>query len=134
MNLATGFIRTLLATATALVLWAGPLAAEATLLMVEEPGCMWCARWNSDIAPIYPKTAEGAAAPLRRINLNDPLPADITLDRKVNFTPTFVLLVDGTEQNRIEGYPGDEFFWFLLARMLTDEGIEIASKAPDETK
>lgn len=134
MSLTTGFIRTLSSVAAALVLWVGPLAAESTLLMVEEPGCMWCARWNSEIAPIYPKTAEGAAAPLRRINLQDLLPDDIMLDRKVNFTPTFVLLVDGVEQNRIEGYPGDEFFWFLLARMLTDEGIEIASKAHDETK
>lgn len=104
-----------------------PLWAETTLLMAQEPGCIWCARWNSEISAIYPKTGEGAAAPLRRINIQDDLPADIMLDRRINFTPTFVLLVDGEERNRIEGYPGADFFWGLLARMLDQEGITYAS-------
>lgn len=95
---------------------------------------MWCLRWNSEIGTIYPKTGEGAAAPLRRINIQDPLPADIALARPLNFTPTFVLLVDGVEQNRIEGYPGQDFFWGLLARMLDQQGINHATNGGDREK
>lgn len=106
--------------------------AEVALVMVQQPGCVWCARWNSEIAPIYPKTPEGAAAPLRRIELREPLPEGIALDRPAQFTPTFVLLVDGHEAGRIEGYPGQDFFWGLLDRMLTDAGIVLDGPPVDQ--
>lgn len=122
-RLTTFFLGRLFQVGVALCLSVGQLAAETTLLMAEEPGCIWCARWNSEISQIYPKTGEGAAAPLRRINVQDPLPDDIKLARRVNYTPTFVLLVDGREQSRIEGYPGEDFFWGLLGHMLDQEGI-----------
>lgn len=131
-HLAIVFLRKPFAIAAALSLSVGQLAAETTLLMAEEPGCIWCARWNSEISQIYPKTGEGEAAPLRRINIQDPLPEDIKLARRVNFTPTFVLLVDGEERNRIEGYPGEDFFWGLLGRMLSQEGIVFATKSSDK--
>lgn len=79
---------------------------------------MWCARWNAEIAPIYPKTPEGQAAPLRRIDVNDPIPDDLTLKTAPHFTPTFILVDDGIEVARIEGYPGEDFFWGLLGVML----------------
>lgn len=98
---------------------AGPaMAAELQLLMFEQPGCIYCARWNAEIAPEYPKTAEGQAAPLRRMQLRDPLPADVTLVSPPVFTPTFVLIQGGAELARIEGYPGEDFFWPLLGQML----------------
>lgn len=92
--------------------------AQTVLMMAEEPGCIWCAAWNRDIGPIYDKTGEGAAAPLRRVDITDPIPDDITLARAINFTPTFVLLIDGTEVSRLEGYPGEDFFWGMLGMML----------------
>ena len=48
--------------------WA-PMAslAETYLLMAEEQGCYWCARWDDEIAHIYPKTDEGKTAPLRPV-------------------------------------------------------------------
>ena len=48
------------------------------LVMVERDGCHWCARWNKEIAHIYPKTEEGLRAPLLRVNLRD-LPEEIVL-------------------------------------------------------
>lgn len=96
----------------------GVRAAE--LVMVEEHGCVWCETWNEEIAPIYPKTAEGRFAPLRRIDIHDPLPEDLSFARRLSFTPTFVLIDDGAEVARIEGYPGEDFFWGLLERMLIE--------------
>ena len=107
-------------------LFANSVAADVELVMVEEHGCMWCERWNTELSAIYPKTIEGKAAPLRRIYIHANPPTDITFKRRLTFTPTFVLVVDGVEHNRIEGYPGEDFFWGLLGKMLTDAGINVS--------
>jgi hypothetical protein len=100
--------------------------ADAVLVMVEEQGCMWCARWNAEISEIYPKTEEGQLAPLLRVDIDETPPRGITFARRLNFTPTFVLVIDGVEAGRIEGYPGEDFFWGLLQLMLTEAGITVS--------
>jgi len=100
----------------------GALAEGVQLLMFEQPGCIYCARWNEEVAPEYPLTAEGQAAPLRRLQLRDPLPEGIDLLSPPVFTPTFVLVKDGVETGRIEGYPGEDFFWPLLAALIRKAG------------
>lgn len=114
------------ALATALAVSAPLQAAE--LVMVEQAGCEWCKRWNEEIAPIYPKTAEGKFAPLRRVDLRA-MPEDLAVARRVSFTPTFLIVEDGTEKARLEGYPGEDFFWPLIAKLLMEHaGFE----APQE--
>ncbi|MFX0545894.1 hypothetical protein ACEWPL_010150 [Roseovarius sp. S1116L3] len=98
-------------------------AAAATLVMVEQDGCHWCAQWNEEISHIYPKTDEGARAPLRRVDLRD-LPEDIEFASRPVFTPTFILVEDGKELGRMEGYAGDEFFWFVLGNLLDEHDIK----------
>ncbi|MFS4583008.1 hypothetical protein [Phaeobacter sp. C3_T13_0] len=93
-----------------------PLDA-AELIMVEQPGCAWCARWDAEIAPIYPKTHEGKFAPLRRADLRN-MPVKLKLSRRVTFTPTFLIVEDGHEMARLEGYPGEDFFWPLISGLL----------------
>ncbi|MCV2868756.1 thioredoxin family protein [Defluviimonas sp. WL0002] len=111
-------VRSILAS-LALALSALPTGAtEFALLMFEQPGCMYCARWNEEIAPEYPLTAEGRAAPLQRLDLRGPLPQGIQIVSHPIFTPTFVLVADGVEAGRIEGYPGEDFFWPMLGAML----------------
>ena len=114
----------LAAAALALMMSATTALAQAQLVMFEEAGCMWCARWNDEVADIYPLSAEGVVAPLVRLQIDDPVPADLTLQRRVTFTPTFVLAVDGVETGRIEGYPGEDFFWGLLVVLFDRAGIE----------
>ena len=108
----------LLASAFLLASSVAALAAEVQLLMFEQPGCIHCAAWNKEVAPEYPLTEEGRAAPLRRLQLRDPLPEGVELVSPPVFTPTFVLVENGAEAGRIEGYPGEDFFWPLLARMI----------------
>ena len=93
-------------------------ADAAELLMLERPGCVWCARFNDEIAPIYPKTEEGRIAPLRRVDITDPWPADLEGIASERYTPTFVLIDKGEEIGRIRGYPGDEFFWYLVTELI----------------
>jgi hypothetical protein len=114
----------------ALLAFAVGLALPATasraaeLVMFERPGCAWCARFNAEIAPIYGKTEESQAAPLRRVDLGRPLPADLSGIDPGAFTPTFVVLQEGREIGRIRGYPGDAFFFGLLNRILSSMGSE----------
>lgn len=91
--------------------------ARAELLMLRQDGCPWCEAWDEEIGPVYSKTDEGRQAPLREADISE-VPDDVTLERPARYTPTFVLLEDGVEVGRIEGYPGEDFFWGLLGRLL----------------
>lgn len=102
----------------AAIVLATPALAQLKLLMFQQEGCPWCARWNADVAPGYLKSSEGQEAPLERLDIHDPLPPGLTIARMPQFTPTFVLVQDGKEVGRIEGYPGADFFWGLLDQML----------------
>lgn len=93
-------------------------AWTAELIMVEEHGCPWCARWTAEIGPIYAKTEEGAQAPLRRIDIAATSRSGVAFASPPVFTPTFVLVEDGIEVGRIEGYPGEDFFWGMLGQIL----------------
>ena len=98
-------------------------AAEVALVMAEEDGCYWCAKWNEEVGGEYPITAEGRAAPLRRVDIHADIPPDLSFDDRLVYTPTFVLMQDGREVSRLEGYPGEDFFWPLLQQMLNNANI-----------
>lgn len=104
--------------AVAALMLAGPVVC-AELVMVQQPGCYYCQRWNAEVAPAYPNTEEGRFAPLRRVELRA-LPADIVLTRRVSYTPTFLVVEGGREIIRLEGYPGAHFFWPLLDELLVE--------------
>lgn len=96
----------------------GAWADRLALLMLEETGCVWCARWDAEVGPVYERTEEGRRAPLMRQMLDAPLPDGVRLQRHARYSPTFVLLRDGTEVGRIEGYPGADFFYGLLQALI----------------
>lgn len=93
-------------------------ASAAELLMLEQPGCVWCQRFNEEIAPAYARTDEGKRAPLRRVDITKDWPADLAHIRKERLTPTFILTDGGIEIDRMRGYAGDQFFWSLLDEMV----------------
>lgn len=105
------------ALAILMILSAPVMAAE--MIMFEQPGCVWCKRFNEEVAPAWPNTEQGRRAPLRRVNIHEPLPADLAEIPIERFTPTFVLVEDGREIARLRGYPGDQFFWALIDDMLS---------------
>ena len=93
-------------------------AQAVELVMYEQQGCPWCEVWNERIAPIYPKTEEGARAPLRRVDIDETIPEDLSAIPVSPFTPTFVLVDNGREVGRIIGYPGEDFFWGFLENLM----------------
>lgn len=96
--------------------------AETRLLMLDQPACEWCARWDSEVGTVYTRTAEGQRAPLLRSNIRAPLPEGVVLARAARFTPTFILIENGVEIGRIEGYPGEDFFYGMLQQLLDRAG------------
>jgi thioredoxin-related protein len=104
--------------ASAALATAAPSARAAELVMFEQAGCSWCRKFDREIAPVYPKTKEGARAPLRRVNFVKPLPPDLAFITVERITPVFVLVDGGREIGRIRGYPGEDHFWGLLAALI----------------
>lgn len=100
-----------------LALLCAPVQA-AELIVFEQKSCVWCQRFDREIAPTYAKTAEGKRAPLRRVDIAKPVPEDLSFIARERFTPVFVLVENGTEFGRIRGYPGETFFWGLLANLI----------------
>jgi thioredoxin-related protein len=94
-------------------------AAGLRMLMIEQPGCAYCVAFNRDIAPIYERSPEGAAAPLVHVDLRADMPEDVTLAYPPSTTPTFILVgPDGNELSRLIGFPGEDFFWAYVGDMI----------------
>ena len=92
--------------------------AAMELVMFRRAGCPWCAAWDREIGPVYPKTDIGQRLPVRFVDLDRMRGFTGELKSPVRFTPTFVLLDGGREIGRIEGYPGPDFFWPRLENLL----------------
>jgi hypothetical protein len=108
--------------------WSQPLAAEESalhsspvvLLLVEDRGCPYCARWDREVGPAYARSPEGRFAPLVRRFRGSP---DVGFLDAVVFSPTFVVLKEGKEVGRIVGYAGPDFFWSELSEVLSKAGF-----------
>ena len=93
-------------------------APAAQLIMFDDEACVWCLRFKKEVLPVYPKTKEGRAAPIRIIDAAE-VPKELEHLEPIVYTPTFVLIDDeGHVIGRIEGYPGYDFFWLRLGELL----------------
>ena len=65
-----------------------------------------------------------------RVNIRETAASGFAFATPVVLTPTFVLMEDGAEAGRIEGYPGEDFFWGLLGQMIgkVQEGGTVPSQ------
>jgi thioredoxin-related protein len=90
----------------------------AQLVMVDQRGCTYCARFNKELAPTYATTSAGQTAPLRRVSPFKKWPADLANVKPITFTPVFILVDEGREIGRFFGYNGAENFWSQLNPLL----------------
>ena len=91
----------------------GSTAHAAELIMFRRAGCPYCLAWDRDVGAIYAKTEIGRKIQIQQIELGNAR-LKISLKSPVIYTPTFVLVEHDREIGRIEGYPGESFFWGLL--------------------
>jgi thioredoxin-related protein len=104
--------------ALALIFSASPAFSASELVMFNSSACTWCDLWEEEFGVIYQKTDEGKNLPVRSVDIHDERPSDLNNLKPVMFTPTFVLLNNGSEIGRITGYPGEGYFWALLDKMI----------------
>jgi hypothetical protein len=110
--------RTMVALFVGWVAIAATAVHAAELVLFETAGCVWCAKWREEVGVGYPKSAEGQRAPLRSHRLEDAASSGVALAAPVTLSPTFVLTDNGREIGRITGYPGPDFFWGFLEKLM----------------
>lgn len=98
-------------------------AVPLRMMMVDQRGCVYCARWDAEIGPGFTASAEGKAAPLLRVDIDGPWPDGIVLESRPVITPTFILLDRGVELARVEGYVGETYFYPVLDEMMQGAGV-----------
>ncbi len=119
-------IRNKILAASAALAWAALIglatlanaANAAELVVFNSARCPYCIAFEREIGRDYSKSAEAQQAPLRRVDLDARRPADLARIKGVEGTPTFVLMHEGREVGRIEGYPGNRLFYPELRRLL----------------
>lgn len=99
-------------------LGAAAVGQAAELVMVRADWCEVCERWEDEVGVAYDKASEAERAPLRRVDYGADELGTLELSRRVDATPTFLLMAGGAEIGRIEGYTADHFFWSLLDELL----------------
>jgi hypothetical protein len=108
-----------------LLLLARPALAQdrVQLMMVTARHCAYCAAWKREIGPGYAASPAGRAAPIFEVDLDGPYPDGLALDRRPWITPSFILLRNGVELGRIEGYVGQRYFYPVLDDLLRKAGL-----------
>lgn len=115
--------------AAPLLLLAGPALSQdwdrqpVQLMMVTARHCAYCAAWKAEIGPGYAASLAGRIAPIFEVDLDGPYPDGLALDRKPWITPSFILLRNGAELGRIEGYVGQRHFHPVLEALLREAGL-----------
>ena len=98
---------------------AATAAFEITLIMVDDPNCGYCRKFEAEIGGRYPKTAEGRFAPLYKVRRKS---RELAGFDPVIYTPTFLLVRGTSEIGRITGYPGARNFFPELDVLLSKAG------------
>lgn len=83
-----------------------PATAEARLVVYEIEGCAYCAEFRRVVLPAYWGSRQAAEMPIEIVDLNALGTNGHALRHRLDVVPTFVVIDDGREIGRIEGYPG----------------------------
>ena len=77
--------------------------------------CAYCKAWENEIANIYLKTEFEDQFELSFIDFfSEAYLEKYGISKIVKVTPTFIFVKDKTEVGRIEGYNGQELFWWQV--------------------
>ena len=77
--------------------------------------CAYCKAWENEIANIYLKTEFENEFKLSFIDFFSNVDlGKYGISKMVKVTPTFIFVKEKTEVGRIEGYNGQELFWWQV--------------------
>ena len=90
-------------------------SASTRLVMVTSDHCPFCKAWERDIGVLYEKSPYAPSLPLKRVDIGSAMPEGVTLQSPVLGTPTFLIIHNGQEIDRLRGYDNAEMFWWWLS-------------------
>ena len=111
------YVSSIKAVALALTLSASSqsAAANSRLIMVTSDHCPYCQAWELDVGKVYDKSPYAITLPLTRVELGSKMPGGVTFQKPVVGTPTFLVIHNGQEIGRQNGYIDAEMFWWWLS-------------------
>lgn len=110
--------RLLAALAIALTTFYVHTASAAQLVYVEWKDCGYCKIFNRQMVWAYGSSAVGKRVPLRRVDILRRWPADLKQVNRPSYTPVFILVENGREVGRFDGYTNPQGFKQNLQRLL----------------
>ena len=95
------------------------------LLYFYSDTCAYCKAWENEIANIYLKTEFEDEFQLSFIDFFFNVDLEkYGISKIVKVTPTFIFVKDKTEVGRIEGYNGQELFWWQVDDIIKSNGLK----------
>lgn len=88
------------------------------LVVLEAPGCTYCALFRRDVLPAFETSATGKQMTVRFVDVNDIEQSHLDLVSAVDIVPTFVVARANKEIGRIPGYVGPENFFHSIDYLL----------------
>ena len=96
----------------------GNAAPRTEVVVFEIGGCKYCTAFRDNLGARYLASTTNRAAPMRFVDVGRLDPQSFQLSADINTVPTIVVLQDGREVDRVEGYPlADLLFGMVKARI-----------------
>ncbi|MCC2658681.1 MAG: hypothetical protein K0Q76_3789 [Panacagrimonas sp.] len=95
-----------------------PAQGVSELIVIEDPHCAPCQRFERQVGTHYPLTDVARSLPIRRLPLDGYEAAGLRVERPIHRAPTFLIVENQVEQHRFEGYSSDELFWMTLESLV----------------
>ena len=92
--------------------------ARTEIVVFEAPGCHHCTAFREHLGARYAASTTADKAPLRYVDATQPEAANFPLNGEIRLLPTIVVMQDGHEVDRLEGYPLPEMFFSMIRSRL----------------
>lgn len=89
-------------------------APRTEVIVFEIGGCKYCSAFRDNLAARYLASTTNQAAPMRFVDVGRLDPQSFHLRSDINTVPTIVLMQDGREIDRVEGYPLPEMLFGMV--------------------
>ena len=93
---------------------AGNIVPRTEVIVFEIGGCKYCAAFRDNLGARYLASTTNRAAPMRFVDVGKLDPQAFQLRADINTVPTIVVLQDGREVDRVEGYPLAELLFGMV--------------------
>ena len=92
----------------------GNVAPRTEVIVFEIGGCTHCTAFRDNLGARYLASTTNRAAPMRFVDVGRLDPHAFQLRADINTVPTIVVMQDGREVDRVEGYPLPELLFGMV--------------------